>query len=302
MSDAFIPPRAITAADLRDKLGDREVEIDAIVVPERLRIVSQAHVQMMAADFNDRGQNDAIAVAVMPGSNSFLLVDGEHRYEAAKLLGWTHIRVYVREMTDEEREKHEIHANLIRNELNALDKAVFVGRLAQIFERENTGARNGGDRKSKKWLEKNQLANIANWSSFNKDAARRTGLGERSLRDHRALYEKLTPEIISHLRASPIADNGQQLKRLAEIEDADERLTIAKTLAEGAPNVERARNMAGIGAARIDDPDEKGFNAFLGLWGRASAKLRQRIKGHVQQSDVPGPAARKAKAARGDAS
>ncbi len=303
MSDAFIPPRPVNAADLRAMLGDHEVDIDAIVVPERLRLVDADRVSALAANFNEMGQLDAIAVAMAEGSNGFLLVDGEHRLEAARKLGWTRIRAFIREMTPEEREKHEIYANLIRNELNALDRIVFVGRLASIFERENASAKNGGDRKSKKWLEKNQLANISNWSGFNSEAARRTGLGEKSIRNTRALFDTLTPEIIAHLRASPIADNGQQLKRLAEIEDVAERLAVSRALATGAPNVERARVSAGLSSGRpLDDPDEKAFTAFLSVWGRASARARARIKGHVTQYDTPGPAARKAKAGQGDAS
>ncbi|MCO4053440.1 MAG: ParB N-terminal domain-containing protein [Bosea sp.] len=276
------------------------------MVPERLRLVSRDHVEALAVSFNEAGQGQAIAVAVMPGSNSLLLVDGEHRYEAAKLLGWTRIRVYVREMTDREREKHEIHANLIRNELNALDRTIFVGRLSEIFERENAPEVRGGDRKSKKWLEKNQRENLSLWSSFDSEAARRVGLAAKTIQRTRVLYNTLTPEIIAHLRASPIADNGQQLKRLAEIEDTEERLTVARTLAEGAPNVDRAKNIAGIGAPRIDDPDEKVFQAFLGIWGRASNKARSSIRQYVAQFDGPlgmrAPAARKAKAAKGDAS
>ncbi len=276
MSDAFIPPRAVRAADLRAMLGDHEIDIDAIVVPERLRLVDADRVSALAANFNEMGQLDAIAVAMAEGSNGFLLVDGEHRLEAGRKLGWTRIRAFIREMTPEEREKHEIYANLIRNELNALDRIVFVGRLAAIFERENVSARHGGDRKSKKWLEKNQLANISNWSGFNSEAARRTGLGEKSIRNTRALFDKLGPATIAALRSSPLADNAAQLKAVAETRP-EERDAIVKALADGrASNVARAREAAGI--VKRPDAEDAALTLFANNMARLDLKqLKRRL-------------------------
>lgn len=171
-----------------------EIEIAAIDVVDRLRLVDRAYVEMIAASISETYLHQPIAVASTPGGgNRYVLVDGENRLEAFKLLGRTTIPARIRTLTEVERRKHEIHANLIRNELTALDRTVFVGELAVIFTAENADARNGGDRKSKKWREKNQFANLANWSSFSKEAARRTGLSTRSIDRTRELFAKLSP-------------------------------------------------------------------------------------------------------------
>lgn len=209
-----------------------EVEIAAIDVVDRLRRVDQDTVEMIAASVSECGYlHQPIAVAAIPGSNRVGLVDGEHRVEAFKRLGRTTIPARVRELTEAERQRHEIHANLIRNELNKLDRARFVGKLAEIYAHENADARHGGDRKSKKWLAKNQLLNLSNWSAFNKEAARRTGLSEGSIRRDRELAAALSPEVVALIDGSKLADNQAQLLALAKL-PADQQIAIAKIVAE----------------------------------------------------------------------
>ncbi len=224
-----------------------EIEIAAIDVVDRLRLVDRAYVEMIAASISETYLHQPIAVATTPaGGNRYVLVDGENRLEACKLLGWTTIPARIRELSEIERRKHEIHANLIRNELNALDRVRFVGELADIFTAENADARNGGDRKSKKWREKNQFANLANWSSFSKEAARRTGLSTRSIDRTRELFGKLSPEAVALIRGTKVADNQAQLQVLAVMEPADQ-VKLAREIAEGrAPNLAKARVTAGM--------------------------------------------------------
>lgn len=235
-----------------------EIEIDAIDVVDRLRLVDRAHVEMIAASVAESYLHQPIAVATTPGAgNRYVLVDGEHRLEAFKLLGRSVIPARVRELTPAERDRHEIHANLIRNELNALNRARFVGKLADLFAAENGDARHGGDRKSKKWLAKNQLANLANWSAFNKEAARRTGLAERSIRRDRELAAALSPEIIALIDGTKLADNQAQLQALAALAPADQ-MRIAREVAEGrASTFAKARISAGFvppaGVVREED-------------------------------------------------
>lgn len=235
-----------------------EIEIASIDVVDRLRLVDRAHVEMIAASVAESYLHQAIAVATTPGGgNRYLLVDGEHRLEAFKLLGRTSIPARIRTLTPEEREKHEIHANLIRNELTALDRTIFVGRLADMFAAENADARNGGDRKSRKWREKNQFSNLGNWSQFSKEAARRTGLGKTSIYRCRELATKLSPDAVALLAGTKLADNQAQLQALAALDPADQ-VKVAREIAEGrASNLAKARVAAGMvpegGAVREAD-------------------------------------------------
>ncbi|TCR70490.1 ParB N-terminal domain-containing protein [Bosea sp. BK604] len=250
------------------------VDIAAIGVEDRLRLVDRSVVEAIAASMAEgsqahplAGQHQPIAVSLSDElSNAYVLVDGEHRLEAAKLLGWTQIKAIVRRQTQAERRKHEIHANLIRAELTILDRNLFIGKLAEIHEAE-TDARHGGDRKSKKWREKNQFANLANWSAFSKEAARRTGLSTRSIDRARELSGKLSPDAVALIRGSKLADNQSQLQALAELK-APDQVKAAREIAEGrAANFAKARVSAGMvpagGAVREADRPLVRFEPML---------------------------------------
>lgn len=282
-----------------------EIEIDGIDVVDRLRLVDRAHVEMIAASVAESYLHQPIAVGTTPGAgNRYVLVDGEHRLEAYRLLGRTTIPARVRDLTLAEREKHEIHANLIRNELNALNRARFVGKLAALFEGENAGARHGGDRKSRKWLEKNQLANLANWSSFNKEAARRTGLAERSIRRDRELAAALPPEVVALIDGTKLADNQSQLQALAALEPADQ-LKVAREVSEGrASNVAKARISAGMvppaGAVREEEAQLKRLEPIV---ARMALKELQALAAMVANRIAAlTPQPKPGKARKGDAS
>lgn len=256
-----------TIATERAPEHEIEIEIAAIDVVDRLRLVDRAYVEMIAASIAESYLHQPIAVASIEGSNRVVLVDGENRLEAFKLLGRATIPARIRDLTEAERRKHEVHANLIRNELNALDRIRFVGELADIFAAEHADARNGGDRKSKKWQRKNQLANLANWSSFAKDAARRTGLAERSIRRTRELFGALAPEAIALIRGSKLADNQSQLQALAALDPADQ-VKVAREVAEGrARTFSAARISAGLvpeaAAVRVEDEPLAKLEALL---------------------------------------
>lgn len=251
-----------------------EVEIAAIDIVDRLRRVDQDTVEMIAASVSECTYlHQPIAVAAIPGSNRVSLVDGEHRIEAFKRLGRTTIPARIREMTEAERQRHEIHANLIRNELNKLDRARFVGKLAELYADDNTDARNGGDRKSKKWLAKNQLLNLSNWSAFNKEAARRTGLSEGSIRRDRELAAALSPEVVALIAGSKLADNQSQLRALAKL-PAEQQIAIAKVVAEKPfLSFSGARAFAGLVPA--------------GGTVREGDKLLERIKPNLERLSAP---------------
>ncbi|MDX3807205.1 ParB/RepB/Spo0J family partition protein [Bosea thiooxidans] len=245
----FDTSRDVLSLTSAPALPDHEIEIEiaAIDVVDRLRLVDRAYVEMLAASISESYLHQPIAVASTPGAgNRYVLVDGENRLEAFKLLGRTTIPARIRDLTEAERRKHEIHANLIRNELTALDRTVFVGELASIFTAENADARHGGDRKSKKWREKNQFANLANWSSFSKEAARRTGLSTRSIDRTRDLFGKLSPRAIAAIRGTKVADNQAQLQALAELEPDQQAIVAGLIASKAAGNVKKAREVAGF--------------------------------------------------------
>jgi ParB family chromosome partitioning protein len=257
---------------------------------DRLRALDEAAVQAMAAAMSERGQLQSIIVRRNPdGSNRPRLVAGRHRVAAALLLGWPEMRVEWRELTDQEARLEEIDENLIRAELTALDRAVFLAERKRVYEELHPETGHGGDRKRKPKTVEDQVANLATWSRYSKDAAAKTGLSERAVQRAVELVSKLAPAVIDELRRSPIADNQAQLLALADLPEAEQK-TCAGALAGGkAKNVEAARIATELVAPRVVDPDEVAVSRCIAIFERASAKARKRIFQYISLEQKGGP-------------
>ncbi len=266
-----------------------KLAIASILVPPRLRPIDPATVEMLAASFAERGQDTRIIVRVSDDEDEGLvyrLIAGAHRLAAATRLGWTHIAAEIVEAGDDEARLIEIDENLVRRELSALDRAIFLAERKAVWERLHPETAHGGARKSRK----EQVANLATWSRFSKDAANRTGLSERTIQRAAELVRRLHPAARDALRLSDLADNQSQLFALADLEP-EAQLAVARTIAEGqATSLAKAKEVAGLAPRRSIDPAEAAFERFLGLWARAGRPLRKRIRDYVTSkasADVP---------------
>lgn len=269
MTDAFIPPAAETP--MRRLI----VPIEAIDVSDRLRPVDPAYVQALAASMSERGLINPVRLRpARDGSNRLQLVAGSHRIEAARLLGWTEIEATLRDLSDAEARIEEIDENVFRCELSPLDLAVSLAERKRLYEQAHPEAAHGKAKKPK--TEKGKVANFATFQSFAKDAARKTGLGERSIRDYVALVASLGPDTIAALRSTPLAENAAQLKAVAASKP-EEREAIVKALAEGrATNVTRAREAAGF--IKRPNAEEAALTAFMSAMARLDLRqLKSRL-------------------------
>lgn len=233
-----------------------EIEIATIDAADRLRQVDPDIVAALAASFNEVGHRTPIIVRSGEG-NRALLVAGAHRLAAAKLLGWQSIRAEFLDLDAQQARLVEIDENLIRAELTALDRALFLVERKRIYELLHPETVHGGDRKStRKMKPADQVANLATWSRFSTDAAEKTGLSERSVQRACELATALSPDAIALIRGTKLADNAAQLKALADI-DPVEQVKVARAVADGAVSVTAARVAAGLvpegGAIREED-------------------------------------------------
>lgn len=278
MTAPFLPPAPMRPATRT------MIPVDAIDDSNRLRPVDPAWAQALAASMAEGEQEQPILVRPAPAGSAheFMLVIGGHRLAGARINGWAEIWAEVRAMSDAQARLAEIDENLVRQELTALDRAIFLAERKRVWETLHPETQHGKAKKPKNQGD-GKVANIATFSveRFTAAAAKKTGLSERTVQAAIALVERLSPDAIALLRNSPLADNAAQLARLADL-PPDEQLACAGVLAKGeAGNVDGARVAAKLAAPREQDPQEALFERFLGLWGRASAKTRKRIIKHV---------------------
>ncbi|CAN5188111.1 hypothetical protein BH10PSE8_BH10PSE8_11000 [soil metagenome] len=230
-------------------------DLAVIDTSDRLRPVTPENAQLTAASMSETGQIAPVVVRVHPTGNGLKLIAGGRRCAAAAILGWEQIAAVLVECTDDEARLIEIDENLAREELNPLDRAFFLAERKRVYETLNPQAAHGKAKKPK--TEKGRVANMATFARFSKDAAKSTGLSERTVRRACELAGALAPEAVALIRGTKLADNQAQLQALAALEPA-EQITIAGLIkANAAPNVAKARVIAGFvpqgGAVRETD-------------------------------------------------
>ena len=258
----------------------RLIPIERINDTDRLRPVDEAWVAALAESIRDHGLEQPIVVRPNPLSPSdhFVLVAGCHRLAAFKLLDRTEIPAIVRELSKDEARLVEIDENLMRRELDPLDRAVFLAERKSVWERMYPETTHGGDRKSRKNKGENQVVTMT--TRFSKDVAKRTGLSEASIQRACRIYFELGPDGIAQLRGTPLASNQAQLLLLARMNTAARDKAIEAAVASRASTVSAALRSAGLGGP-APDAAEVQFRKLCEAWDRAGAKARKRFQAYI---------------------
>ena len=201
------------------------LELDRIDLGTRLRTVTGATVQYLAESMKIHGLQYPIQVRT--DGDRYALVSGAHRLQAARHLAWPHIEAFVLDQLDDDTlALLEIDENLMRAELNPLDRGVFLARRKEIYERLYPETRRGGDRRSDTWHEQNEdnsrrgfVAETASFSPFSPYTIRR-GLH---------IGEKIAPELREELAMTAIAHREGDLFTISGM-DQEEQETLLQDL------------------------------------------------------------------------
>ena len=258
------------------------IPLEHIRVGERLRPVDPAYVALLAASLAERGQDTPIQVrprADAPGA--YDLVAGGHRVAAAQLAGIEALQARVVEATDDEARLAEIDENLMRRELSALDRAVFLAARQEVYLRLHPQTARGKNNKTKRIAETTSLS--FQTGGFARATAQRLGLDERTIQ--RAVSRaRIDPAVRALLAGHPVAESGAELDKIAA-----QPAAIQAAIAERLTRLDRpARNVAAA-MAEIAGPQPESreaeqrrqFHALLGAWRKAGRPARRLFLDHL---------------------
>jgi len=145
---------------------------------------------------------------------------GQHRYEAAKSLGWREIAAFVSGADDAHAELWEIDENLIRAELTDSQRAQAHARREEIMVGLGLVATVGANQHSR------ASANSAK-ASYADKAAADLGVSRRTVAQDLARGKKIAPEVLAEVSGSAL-DKGVVLDELAATPRADQRAKLAE--------------------------------------------------------------------------
>tara|TARA_Y100001933_G_scaffold264501_1_gene330457 strand:- start:548 stop:1393 length:846 start_codon:yes stop_codon:yes gene_type:complete len=212
-----------------------ELDLTSITADNRLRKALPARVQALAEDIDERGLLTPVEVVGPLDDEAYRLIYGAHRLAAAKLLGWTEIPAIIHApgvFADEaETRLREIRENLIRFELNALERAVAIAAWRDIYEAAQGKVKRGGDRR-KKPIDKSLDDQSAKFALCFSEAAQAVfDMSQRAI--YLALkIATISPGIRDRIAASALAGNQSELLKLADQSPDRQSQIIGMILAE----------------------------------------------------------------------
>ncbi len=217
------------------------VAIDSILIPERLRAVDEDHALAIQTSIQQHGLLNPITVRRTPnGERPLTLVAGAHRMRAIELLEEAHIDAVIVQADALGAALIEIEENLFRNDLSALDRAVFVAEYRRIWE-EKYGKIDpkGGRPKNSDKLSQidgcpvDVLIEEAE-RGFSVVCAERLGVSRRAVERAHRITQRLPKSLRAQLAGTALADNQSALLKISKLPPSKlEKIGEALDLAEG---------------------------------------------------------------------
>lgn len=276
------------------------IPVSSIHVGERQRPIDADHAIAIAASMEERGLINPVTVRSTPnqggGKTPFTLVAGGHRLFAAKSLAWDEIDAIMVAADANEAILIEIAENLFRNELTALNRALFVAKYRETWEEAHGDIKRGGNTfvsnsKGSKGHNGPLMMNgkhrhdggvfFAPGRELSERVQERLGISGRTYKRISQIAMNLHPDLRQALRGTDIEDDQSKLLKLAKL-DPEKQASVAAALSEGA---DFAKVMSwlkphteGQEASKSEDAT---FKRLVALWDSADEDTRRRFLQHV---------------------
>jgi ParB family chromosome partitioning protein len=262
----------------------KSLPLTSILVGDRARPIDEDHAQAIAASMVDRGLINPITVRATPaakgGKTPYTLVAGGHRLRAAALNGWDEIDAIIVSADAVEAQMMEIAENLYRNELSALDRAVFVLKYREIYEEKHGRIDPKGGRPKKQCNDCSVI--FAPGRELSARVQEQLGFGERTYFNVTRIGQNLHPALRAAVRGTKAERDQAKLLKLCRL-SADEQIRIAAALREE-PDVDLA--MSFLKAPKpVIDPQAQLLDRLVKAWEQASDETREEFLATIGLSE-----------------
>ncbi|MBV6624141.1 MAG: ParB N-terminal domain-containing protein [Rivularia sp. (in: Bacteria)] len=262
--------------------GISKLSIEKIKYGNNRRPINDEKVEQLKKSIELNGLLNPITV-----DNDFNLIAGLHRLTACKLLGFKQIECnIVTYDSDENARLAEIDENLIRNELEPLERGKLVLEREKILVKLGIRAKAGDNQYTLKASE-NGGEIISPPPKTTQELAKQAGYSERSWQHDKQIARDIAPKIQKIIQKTPIADKKTTLLNIARA-GRKERILAEKALkayeiAKSKGNKEEAEREAKIAAKLRAQQEELQLQAFHSAIAQLEAKSgikkeQQRVK------------------------
>jgi ParB family chromosome partitioning protein len=205
-------------------MDTNNIKLDSISVGDGRRRLRD--VESLAASISELGLLNPITV-----STEHHLIAGYHRLEACRSLGWQEIPANVVSLSEIDSQLAEIDENLVRNELNALERGEQFAKRKELYEAKypqvKQGARGRGSEKNVKEKDAESAP-----LSFVKDTAAKTKQSARTISEDVQIASRIPEQVRDLIRDTPLADNKSELLTLSRLDPTTQE-EVAERISTG---------------------------------------------------------------------
>lgn len=251
--------------------GISKVSIEKIKYANNRRPISDEKVEQLKKSIELNGLLNPITVDC-----SFNLIAGLHRLTACKLLGFKQIECNIVSYdSDENARLAEIDENLIRNELEPLERGRLVLEREKILIKLGMRAKAGDNQYTLK-ASGNGGEIISPPPKTTQELAKQAGYSERSWQHDKQIARDIAPKIQKIIQKTPIADKKTTLLLIARTgrkeRNLAEKALKAYELAKNKGNYQEAERQAKIAAKLRAQQEELQLQAFHSAMAELQAK------------------------------
>jgi ParB family transcriptional regulator, chromosome partitioning protein len=134
--DSLFQDTSPRAVGVRDLVNAKEINIDRVEPdPEQPRqTFDEQSLEELATSIQSEGVLQPIAVSYDDASDRYVIIHGERRWRAAKLAGLSTVPAVVRDIPEERRLVQQLMENVVREDLNAVDRAAALRSLKRQMD------------------------------------------------------------------------------------------------------------------------------------------------------------------------
>jgi ParB family chromosome partitioning protein len=254
------------------------VEVGKIDTGIRLRRIKWHRVEVLRHDIEVEGL--LAPVVVVARGERFLLVDGRHRLEAVRKLGWNTIPALVlpEDTEDAVIRFGQIMANVNREDLTKLERCEHLAALRDTWNAINPSARHGGDRRSAAIRQVKEAQSVKDDGSpilgLLVDVAKKVGLSRTAFFRAIQINTGLADATKDRLRDTWIEDHQAGLQTLSEL-DPETQAKVCDLLLSDPPGATCVADAVLLAQGRLlPRPDDKFYLRLQSNWARMAKPTR----------------------------
>jgi ParB family chromosome partitioning protein len=265
--------------DYPEEIETISILLEFIEIGDRHRSINEDGVQSLMSSMQEIGIQTPITAREVPHPDgpdygeSWVLITGAHRLEAAKRLGWTRIDVRsLSSISEVDAELWEIDENLMRSELTPAQRAKHLVRRQELWElRQNASGTicstrcGGNDSKGK------------GYKGFASDVSTSTGKSKQDVNRAISRGTKIAPDVLADVQGTEM-DKGVELDALAKMEPDEQRNVVSLVKSGEAKSI---RDASPVSPPReiLNDNEiiNKQVDAIIAAWNRAGPEAREQF-------------------------